>query len=325
MFNPDNPEILNQFIMYKLNNANLSKKTVQEYNYDLYNFLKSMKVIKLLYKDLDKISNEEFEKIYIKDLDIKFINSITSLDIDFYIAYLNMNKKYKPTSRARQVASIKSFFKCLHINLKETDTNPTVSIASPKLGKRVPKYLTLDQSKLLLTTINNDLDNKNTERDYCIITIFLNCGLRLSELISINVKDIKGDTIVVNGKGNKERTVYLNDACIKTLARYIAVRPNEGVKDKDALFLSERKTRISRRTIEYIVQGYMKKAGLDEKFTPHKLRHTAATLMYKYGNVDIRSLQELLGHESIQTTEIYTHIDNNQLRDAVKSNPLSDI
>ena len=258
MFNQDNPEILNQFLMYKLNNANLSEKTVQEYNYDLYNFLKSMKILKKSYKELEKISDEEFNKIFIKDLDINFINQITSLDIDYYIAYLNINKKYKPTSRARQVASIKSFFKCLQLNLKEISSNPAIAITSPKLGKRIPKYLTLDESKKLLNCIKEKDNNQFKERDYCIFTLFLNCGMRLSELIGINLKDIRTDTVTILGKGNKERTVYLNHACEKALKEYIPVRNmQKNRKNTDALFLSQRGTRISRRTVEQIVYNYV--------------------------------------------------------------------
>jgi len=326
-FNSDNPAILDQFIAYKLNNANLSIKTVKEYNYDLYNFLKAMFIMKNSYKDLDKIPEEEFNNLAIKNIDINFIKKISSLDIDYYIAYLNMNKKYKPTSRARQVASIKSFFKCLLLNLHEIETNPALGITSPKLGKRIPQYLTLEESKRLLTVVKTG-SNKFKERDYCIITLFLNCGMRLSELTSINTKDIRdNDTVNIIGKGNKERTVYLNKACLNAIEEYLPARNAlTNIKDKNALFLSERGTRISRRTVEQMVEKYILLANLDpKKFTPHKLRHTAATLMYKYGHVDIRALQEVLGHESIQTTEIYTHIDNEQLKKAVDSNPLSDI
>lgn len=158
-----------------------------------------------------------------------------------------------------------------------------------------------------------------------MIMLFLNCGLRLSELVGIDIDKIKGDTLSVIGKGNKERTVYLNDACIDAINKYLEVRPKDA-KDKKALFLSTRKTRINKRTVEIIVKNYVKKAGLvDDKYTPHKLRHTAATLMYKHGNVDIRALQQILGHESVSTTQIYTHIDDEKLRDAIKSNPLSNL
>lgn len=322
-----NPEILNQFLLYKLNNENLSPKTVKEYGYDLYIFLKSMHILKKSYKELDNISEEDFEKIQINNLDIDFLKSISPLDIEYYISYLNMDKSYKATSRARQVASIKSFFKYLTLTIKELSSNPALGIASPKLPKRIPQYLTLEEALRLLETVKNS-DSKFASRDYCIITIFLNCGLRLSELISINIKDIRlNDTITITGKGNKQRTVYLNKACLKALEDYMPNRNTQtNIKDENALFLSERGTRISSRAVEVLVKNYILMAGLDvDKITPHKLRHTAATLMYKYGNVDIRSLQEVLGHESIKTTEIYTHIDNAQLKKAVESNPLSNI
>lgn len=194
----------------------------------------------------------------------------------------------------------------------------------------MPKYLSLDDSKKLLNVTANEND-ENKERDFAIITIFLNCGLRLSELISINVKDIdfSENKLNVIGKGNKERTIYLNKACIDAIKDYLSVRPTEGLKNDSkssnkALFLSKRRERISNRTVQYIVEKELRKAGLDtSKYSVHKLRHTAATLMYQYGNVDIRALQELLGHESISTTEIYTHVSNEQVRNAVEVNPLN--
>jgi len=182
----------------------------------------------------------------------------------------------------------------------------------------------------LLNMAQNDEDNRNNVRDYAIITLFLNCGMRLSELVNINIKDINfGDCkLNVIGKGNKERTIYLNKACVKALNEYLDIRPKEGIRidSKDALFLSERRERISNRTVQVIVRRELLKSGLDiNKYSVHKLRHTAATLMYQYGNVDIRALQELLGHESISTTEIYTHVDNSQVRNAVESNPLANL
>ena len=202
--------------------------------------------------------------------------------------------------------------------------NMLVSVA---IGFILPKYLTLEDSKKLLEVTCND-DNRNAKRDFAIITLFLNCGMRLSELIGINIKDIHFDDakMTVIGKGNKERTIYLNKACMNAIKDYLEVRPKEGVdyKSKDALFLSERRERISRRSVQYIVEKELKKAGLDTtKYSVHKLRHTAATLMYQYGEVDIRALQELLGHASISTTEIYTHVANEQVRDAVERNPLN--
>lgn len=193
--------------------------------------------------------------------------------------------------------------------------------------------MSLDDSKKLLTVTENDESDENKERDYAIITLFLNCGLRLSELIGINLQDINFDDykLTVIGKGNKERTIYLNKACINAIKEYLKVRPTEGFKNDSkasnkALFLSKRRERISNRTVQYIVEKELLKAGLDtSKYSTHKLRHTAATLMYQYGEVDIRALQEILGHKSISTTEIYTHVSNEQARDAIERNPLANL
>ena len=193
--------------------------------------------------------------------------------------------------------------------------------------------MSLDDSKKLLSVTENDDNDENKERDYAIITLFLNCGLRLSELIGINIQDIDFNEYKMNviGKGNKERTIYLNKACINAINNYLLVRPKEGVKNDSkasnkALFLSKRHERISNRTVQYIVEKELRKAGLDtSKYSTHKLRHTAATLMYQYGQVDIRALQELLGHKSISTTEIYTHVSNEQVRDALAKNPLGNL
>lgn len=244
---------------------------------------------------------------------------------------MSTEKHTKATTRARKVSSIRAFFKYLSTKAHLIDKNPAIDLETPKLDKRQPRYLSLEDSQKLLNVTKNK-ENKNAERDFAIITIFLNCGLRLSELVGINIDDIdfSENKMTVFGKGHKERTIYLNKACINAIRGYLDVRPKEGVKrDKldsyKALFLSERRERISRRTVEYIVDKELRAAGLDtKKYSTHKLRHTAATLMYQYGNADIRALQELLGHESIATTEIYTHVANNQVRDIVENNPLSD-
>lgn len=212
------------------------------------------------------------------------------------------------------------------------ENNPAQDLETPKLDKRLPRYLNLDESKRLLSVVANE-DNRNKERDTAILKLFLNCGMRLSELVGINIRDIDFSECKLNviGKGNKERTLYLNESCVKAIKDYLNVRPKQGIKpDKlnsdKALFLSERKERISKRTVQHIVEKELKIAGLDtSKFSTHKLRHTAATLMYQYGNVDIRALQVLLGHESISTTEIYTHVNNEQVRDAIERNPLKDL
>ena len=250
-------------------------------------------------------------------------------DIHSFVSFIAINNRSKAATRARKISTIRVFFKYLAVKAKIIDVNPAQNLETPKQDKRMPKYLTLEDSKKLLDVTMQD-DNRNKERDFAIITLFLNCGMRLSELVGINIKDIHFDDckMTVIGKGNKERTIYLNKACINAIEQYLNVRPKEGIdyNSKDALFLSERRERISRRTVQYIVEKELRKAGLDtSKYSTHKLRHTAATLMYQYGEVDIRALQELLGHASISTTEIYTHVANQQVRDAVEKNPLANL
>lgn len=312
----DVPIFLQDFLSYMDTIKGKSANTVREYHYDLRNFLRFLK----LHYRLVPVDSE-FESITVTDIDIELMKKITLSDLYAYMSYLSLDRLNKVTSRARKVASIRSLFNYLTTKAKLLEINPAKELESPKLGKRIPKYLNIDESKQLLNVIDGD----NKERDFAIITLFLNCGLRLSELISINLSQIKDDKLTVIGKGNKERTVYLNHASKTALNEYLRVRPKDNVKDKNALFLSERKKRISPRSIQYIVKKYIIAAGLDpEKISPHKLRHTAATLMYQHGNVDIRSLQEILGHESVATTEIYTHINKEQLKDAVNKNPLAD-
>ena len=319
----DNPEFLNSFLDYSITILNKSPNSVKEYNYDLAMFLKYMKIH-------FKLTNEtDFNKIRIDDFDIDTLKRITLEDIHSFVSFLAINNRSKASTRARKISTIRVFFKYLSVKAKIIDTNPAQNLETPKLDKRMPKYLTLEDSKKLLDVTMQD-DNRNKERDFAIITLFLNCGMRLSELVGINIKDIHFDDykMTVIGKGNKERTIYLNKACINAIEQYLNVRPKEGIdyNSKDALFLSERRERISKRTVQYIVEKELRKAGLDtSKYSTHKLRHTAATLMYQYGEVDIRALQELLGHASISTTEIYTHVANQQVRDAVEKNPLANL
>ena len=309
------PDIAIEFLDYMETIRGKSKNTIIAYSYDLVLFFKFIKV-KRGYVATDM----EFDEIPVDDIDLYMMNNISLADLYSFISFAANQRDNKNYARARKVACLRSFFKYLH-KMKMIDNNPSIDLESPKINSRHPVYLTLEESKQLLSSI----DGENKERDYAIITLFLNCGLRLSELISIDISKISGDTLTVIGKGNKERTVYLNNACIHAVKRYLEVRPADEVKDKNALFLSERKRRISKRSVQYLVKKYIGASNLDvEKYSPHKLRHTAATLMYKYGKVDIRSLQEILGHENISTTQIYTHLDEDTLRDAVKSNPLSD-
>lgn len=324
MINTDgNPEFLNSFLDYTASILNKSPGTVKEYNYDLNRFLKY-----IMYRF--KLTDEkDFDKIDIHNMSMDTLNKIQLDDIHAYLFYLANNCQSKPATRARKTASIRVFFKYMSQKANLMDHNPALNLESPKLGKRMPKYLSLDDSKKLLEVTNNE-ESRNRERDYAIITLFLNCGMRLSELVGINIRDIDFNEAKMNvtGKGNKERVIYLNKACLNSINNYLDVRPKVGIKSgsENALFLSERLERISNRTVQYTVKQELLKAGLDtNKYSVHKLRHTAATLMYRYGNVDIRALQELLGHESISTTQIYTHVDNQQIRNAVEDNPLANL
>lgn len=322
----ENPSYVNSFLDYSITILNKSSNSVKEYNYDLLMFLRFIK------QHFNMTNEEDFKNIKIDDISLDTIKKITLDDIHAFLAFLVKEFNSKATTRARKVSTIRIFFKYLCQHAKLIDKNPALYLETPKLEKRLPKYLSLDDSKKLLNATYNE-DNRNYARDYAIITLFLNCGMRLSELVGININDIdfSENKLNVIGKGNKERTIYLNKACMNAISEYLSVRPKQGIKhDKKnsgkALFLSERKTRIGNRTVELIVYKQLKAAGLDvKKYSVHKLRHTAATLMYQYGNVDIRALQELLGHESIATTEIYTHVSNEQVRNAVESNPLADI
>ncbi len=333
MINPDdNPEFLNDFLNYSISILNKSENTIKEYNYDLAHFLK---YIAFKFKLTDVKDEEDIKTIKINNLDIHTLEKITLPDIHSFLAYLRNCYGCKPATLARKTASIKVFFKYMCNKTKRLSQNPALDLESPKLGKRLPKYLTLEQSKKLLEVSSNPTDNTghgthdNSDRNFAIITILLNCGLRLQELININISDIdfENNKLNVIGKGNKERTIYLNNACVKAIKRYLATRPRDGVKfnSRDALFLSEQKQRISRRAVQYIVKNELKIAGIEkaDTYSVHKLRHTAATLMHKYGDVDIRTLQEILGHENVSTTQIYTHVDNEQVRNAVERNPLA--
>jgi integrase/recombinase XerD len=310
------PAVLMDFLSYMQTIRGRSANTVQVYLYDLRVFFRFMKLRR---NKTDK--DTPFDEIKIDDIDIEFIRSITLSDLYAFMAYVSNDRDNSSFARARKVSSLKSFFKYLTFKAKLIDSDPAAELESPKLMKRLPRYLNIDESKQLL----NSVDGEFSERDYAIITLFLNCGLRLSELVGINISNIKGSVLTVIGKGNKERSIPLNQASIKAIEDYMKVRPVNGVRDRNALFLSSRRQRISKESVQKIVKKYIRAAGLDpDRYSTHKLRHTAATLMYKYGNVDIRSLQELLGHVSISTTQIYTHLDSSQLRNAVDNNPLAD-
>ncbi len=307
----DVPSVMKDFLQYKHIIQGKSPNTVHEYYYDLRTFFRFLKISDYP----DKI----FEEIPISDITIDDIKKVTLSTLYDYLSFINISRENNTASRARKVSSLKAFFKYLTERVELLETNPAAMLEMPKLKKSLPTYLDLNEAQKLLDAVQRS----GNERDVCIITLFLNCGMRLSELIGINLKDIKEDTIRILGKGNKERTVYLNKSCIIAISNYLRVRPNENLLDRDALFISRNKRRISEQMVQVIIKKYIEAAGLDPaKYSPHKLRHTAATLMYQYADVDIRILQEILGHENLNTTQIYTHIDNKQVKEAANKHPL---
>lgn len=310
------PVSVTEFLNYMSVIKNKSELTVLEYASDLRLFFRYL----LIYRRLVDES-VDFDSIDISHIDLDLISTVSIQDAYAFLSYCRTQRNNDAASRARKASALRAYFKYMSVNTKQIDENPMQELESPKTKKSLPKYLTLDESVDLLKSI----DGKFKERDYCIIAIFLNCGLRLSELVSLNYGDIRSDnTMRVTGKGNKERIIYLNDMCVQAINEYMKVRPVDGVKDKYALFLSNRKTRISPKTVQHIVKTFLEKAGLgDQGFSTHKLRHTAATLMYQHSNVDVLLIKEILGHENLATTEIYTHIVDSQLKDAVASNPLN--
>lgn len=318
------PPILRDFLSYHETIRGHSRKTVDEYFLDLRNFFRYIKIEKGRAPRC-----AELDTISIDDVDLELIRLVTLADVYSYMSYLSRDRARHPNSkstdyglngasRARKVATIRSFYKYLTNKAKLLPENPMQDLDTPRMKKALPRYLDVDGSLALLEAV----DGQFRERDYCILTLFLNCGLRISELIGLNVTDVRGDQLRVLGKGNKERILYLNDACQDAISNYLAVRSLETVIDKNALFISRQRRRISKSAVEKLVKKYLVQAGLDsDQYSPHKLRHTAATLMLQNG-VDVRTLQEVLGHEHLNTTQIYTHVDNDDLRAAAKANPL---
>lgn len=322
-YKKDSPPIIREFLIYHETIKNHSPKTVQEYYLDLRNFFRFMKKEKGFAPD-----NAPFENITIDDIDLEFIESITLSDVYNYLYYMSHSRVVSHNSRnvehgisgntmARKVATIRSFYKYL-TKANKIEDNPLVELDSPKTRKSLPRYLSLDEAKSLLSSVSG----RNKERDYCILMLFLNCGIRISELVELNIADVRKDNLRILGKGNKERIVFLNDACTKAINDYLKVRASSPA-DSPALFITSRNYRISRAAVHSLVKKHLKEAGLDSsRYSAHKLRHTAATLML-HGGVDVRTLQELLGHENLNTTQIYTHVENDNLRQAAKLSPLS--
>ena len=311
------PNLVKLYLNYLSGIKGKSDLTVLEYASDLRLFFRFIARTRNL---CDK--SVPFDEINISLMDDETICSVTLDEAYLFLAYCRKERNNDNNARARKVVSIKRFYRYLEVNDK-INVNRIAFLESPQTKKSLPKYLTLDESIKIL----NNVDGKNKERDFCILTLFLNCGLRLSELVGINISHIKdNDTLVVIGKGNKERTIYLNRACLDAISAYMSVRPKDGLIDRDALFISNRKTRVGKRMIQDIVEKNLEKNGLSGRgLSTHKLRHTAATLIYQHGGVDPLQLKEILGHENLSTTEIYTHIHDDQLREAVDSNPLNNI
>lgn len=311
------PPILRDFLVYHETIQGHSRRTVDEYYLDLRNFFRFLKQSKnLVSKDtpLDDIS--------IADVDLSLVRDVTLTDIYSYMNYLSRDRGLNNASRARKVATIRSFYKYLTNKAKLLETNPVQDLDSPRLKKSLPKYLNLDESLELLDSV----DGKNSTRDYCILTLFLNCGLRISELVGLNKTDVRGDQLRVLGKGNKERMLYLNDACRRALEDWLTERDALTLVDQNALFVTlQNRRRISTAAVHKLVKKHLAAAGLDStQYSSHKLRHTAATLMLQNG-VDVRTLQEVLGHDHLNTTQIYTHVDNEDLRAAARANPLGGV
>ena len=311
------PIRVNEFLNYLKNIKGRSPNTVKGYKSNLNLLFKYLVSLK------ENTPGTDIENVCIRNVDDTFIKNITLMDLYNFLSYVDEVRKNGSYSRARLVAAIKSFFLFLNSKLKIIDENIALELEFPKIEKRLPVYLTLDQAKAVLNSM--DKTKRYYYRDYCIFTLFLNCGMRLSELCGIKISDIRGDLLTIIGKGNKQRTVYLNSECLKSIQDYLNVRGRGHTPEEDKyLFLSRIDKRISNRGVEKLVKKHIENAGFtDKKYTPHKLRHSAATILYKYGNADIRSLQAILGHESISTTEIYTHVDDETLRNVIKSNPLS--
>lgn len=309
------PQLIKDFLFYMQTVRGKSPRTVAQYFIDLRTFFRFMVKKRGL-----PGGEKTFEEVPIDMVDAALADSVTLTDLYEFLYYVSEERHNNAATRARKVSCLRSFYKYACERMGTLHNNPTHNLETPKKKKSLPKYLTLEQSIELLTHVEGDYP----ERDFCILTLFLNCGMRLSELCGLNLTDDSGETLRVTGKGNKERTVYLNEACRTALDAYKKARPKEGVKDKQALFISRLGRRISPKTVQWIVKRNLQGAGLaGQGFSTHKLRHTAATMMYQEGHVDIRVLQEVLGHENLGTTQIYTHISSRQLKEAAASTPLA--
>ena len=321
----DCPQVLREFLTYHETIKGQSQRTISEYYLDLRMFFRFLKLMRN-----DMPIHTRLDDIPIKDIDLNFIRTITTSEIFDFLSYLANDRTVNPDSpapehgieaaaRARKLSAIKSFYKYLTIRTKQLQENPVQDLEYPKLRKSLPKYLTLEQSAKLLQAVSGP----NEKRDYAILMLFLNCGIRRSELVGLNLTDVYEDRIRVVGKGNKERFVYFGSACRKAIDAYLVERNQKVLSDNRALFGSRDSNRISVTAVHRLVKKALLQAGLDStQFSAHKLRHTAATMMLS-GGVDVKTVQEVLGHENLNTTQIYTHIENTELKIAAQANPMS--
>ncbi len=333
----DAPPLIKDFIFYEQIVKGRSELTVKNYYNDLRTFFRFYKIL----NDRARNIPEEFGKISVSDITEKDICSVDLQTAQQFLIFMKDERNNEQKARYRKAVSLRQFYKFLTNNKHLFDVSPMANLELPSPKPALPKYMTLEQALEMLTHI----DTPDQKRDYCIVVFFLNCGMRLSELVGIDLKDIRKTTasdgneiysLKVLGKGKKERIVYLNNACVNAYLDYLA--PDEGDPDirraagcrdmsaqTNALFISRRRTRISNRRVQQIVEDCFKSCGLDNMgLSVHKLRHTAATLMYQNG-VDVRVLKDVLGHENLNTTQIYTHVSNSQMQNAMNQNPLSNV
>ncbi len=320
------PSVVRDYANYTVAIAGKSKKTVSEYLLDLRTFFRFIK----MRRTGDELSRDDFEKISISDITIEDIQGISTQMIIEFVMYVNYERDNNPNTRMRKISAIKSFFRYLHTKQHLIDSDPAAAVEAPKQKKALPKHLSVEEAVRLLETVMNDTESKTRQRDYSIIALFLNTGMRLSELVGLNLQSFDSELtqVKVLGKGNKERIIYLNDAARQAVAAYLRMRldPKYIRTSDNALFLSARQKRISVKTVQWMIYKYLDMAGLGNKgLSVHKLRHTAATLMYQSGKVDIRVLKDILGHEQLNTTQIYTHVVSRNLEEAMYNNPLGDV
>lgn len=309
------PQPVREFLVYHDTVRGQSKATVDSYYFDLRTFTRYLLIERGVFpRDIP------LDEVIIRDADLSLYASVTLSDVYDYLAFLSRDRELNAASRARMITTLKGFYNYLTVKTKQLTINPVQNLDAPKIPKSLPHYLTLEESQQLLQAV----DGRNKTRDYCILCLFLNCGLRISEMVGLNLADIRADHLLIHGKGSKERIVYLNSACTEALNAWLDERKGIQSLDQNAVFLSSRRRRISVDSVQLMVKNTLLKAGLDaSRFSPHKLRHTAATLMLQNG-VDVRTLQEVLGHENLNTTQIYTHIGNTELKRAAAHNPLAD-